>query len=45
MHPNPEKGHERWSAIALDPKQFAKMMADLKPHIALCRRARPAVTT
>ena len=39
MHPNPEKA---WSdgAQSLTPGQFAKMMADLKPYIALWKKAR-----
>jgi len=29
-------------AQSLDPKQFAKMMSDLKPYIALWKQARVA---
>jgi 3-deoxy-7-phosphoheptulonate synthase len=34
MHPHPEKAMSD-GAQSLDPKQFAKMMEDLKPYIAL----------
>ena len=39
MHPTPEKA---WSdgAQSLDPRQFAKMMADLKPYIQLWKQSR-----
>ncbi len=43
MHPNPEKAMSD-GAQSLDPKQFAKMMADLKPYIALWKQARMAET-
>ena len=43
MHPNPEKAVSD-GAQSLDPKQFAKMMADLKPYIALWKQARMAET-
>jgi 3-deoxy-7-phosphoheptulonate synthase len=43
MHPNPEKAMSD-GAQSLDPKQFAKMMADLKPYIALWKQARVAET-
>ena len=43
MHPNPEKAVSD-GAQSLDPKQFAKMMADLKPYIALWKQARVAET-
>jgi 3-deoxy-7-phosphoheptulonate synthase len=41
MHPNPEKA---WSdgAQSLTPQQFAKMMADLQPYIALWKKDRAA---
>jgi 3-deoxy-7-phosphoheptulonate synthase len=41
MHPQPEKAVSD-GAQSLDPKQFAKMMADLKPYIALWKQARMA---
>jgi 3-deoxy-7-phosphoheptulonate synthase len=43
VHPQPEKA---WSdgAQSLDPNQFARMMADLKPYIALWKQARVAET-
>jgi 3-deoxy-7-phosphoheptulonate synthase len=41
MHPNPEKAMSD-GAQSLDPKQFAKMMSDLKPYIALWKQARVA---
>jgi 3-deoxy-7-phosphoheptulonate synthase len=43
MHPQPEKAVSD-GAQSLDPKQFAKMMADLKPYIALWKQARIAET-
>jgi len=43
MHPHPEKAVSD-GAQSLDPKQFAKMMADLKPYIALWKQARAAET-
>src|SRR6266550_3290214 len=43
MHPQPEKAMSD-GAQSLDPKQFAKMMADLKPYIALWKQARVAET-
>src|SRR5690349_20096102 len=43
MHPNPEKAVSD-GAQSLDPKQFARMMADLKPYIALWKQARVAET-
>ncbi len=43
MHPHPEKAVSD-GAQSLDPKQFAKMMADLKPYIALWKQARMAET-
>jgi 3-deoxy-7-phosphoheptulonate synthase len=43
MHPQPEKAMSD-GAQSLDPKQFAKMMADLKPYIALWKQARMAET-
>ena len=43
MHPNPEKAVSD-GAQSLDPKQFAKMMADLNPYIALWKQARMAET-
>jgi 3-deoxy-7-phosphoheptulonate synthase len=43
MHPQPEKAVSD-GAQSLDPKQFAKMMADLKPYIALWKQARMAET-
>jgi 3-deoxy-7-phosphoheptulonate synthase len=41
MHPQPEKAVSD-GAQSLDPKQFAKMMADLQPYIALWKQARVA---
>ena len=43
MHPHPEKAVSD-GAQSLDPKQFAKMMVDLKPYIALWKQARMAET-
>jgi 3-deoxy-7-phosphoheptulonate synthase len=43
MHPHPEKAMSD-GAQSLDPKQFAKMMADLKPYIALWKQERMAET-
>ncbi|HXP84084.1 MAG TPA: 3-deoxy-7-phosphoheptulonate synthase [Bryobacteraceae bacterium] len=43
MHPQPEKAMSD-GAQSLDPRQFAKMMADLKPYIALWKEARVAQT-
>jgi len=43
MHPHPEQAVSD-GAQSLDPKQFAKMMADLKPYIALWKQARMAET-
>jgi 3-deoxy-7-phosphoheptulonate synthase len=43
MHPHPEKAVSD-GAQSLDPKQFAKMMVDLKPYIALRKQARMAET-
>jgi 3-deoxy-7-phosphoheptulonate synthase len=43
MHPQPEKAVSD-GAQSLDPKQFAKMMADLKPYIALWKQARMTET-
>src|SRR3989440_766505 len=43
MHPQPEKAVSD-GAQSLDPKQFNKMMADLKPYIALWKQARMAET-
>ena len=43
MHPQPEKAVSD-GAQSLDPKQFIKMMADLKPYIALWKQARMAET-
>ena len=43
MHPNPEKAVSD-GAQSLDPKQFARMMADLKPYVALWKQARVAET-
>jgi 3-deoxy-7-phosphoheptulonate synthase len=41
VHPTPEKA---WSdgAQSLDPKQFAQMMADLKPYMQLWKQSRQA---
>ena len=41
MHPHPEKAMSD-GAQSLDPKQFAKMMEDLKPYIALWKQSRMA---
>src|SRR6202142_2704399 len=41
VHPNPEKAVSD-GAQSLDPKQWAKMMADLQPYIALWKQARVA---
>lgn len=43
MHPNPEKA---WSdgAQSLTPKQFADMMTDLQPYIALWKKSRATET-
>jgi len=43
MHPQPEKAVSD-GAQSLDPKQYASMMADLKPYIALWKQARMAET-
>jgi 3-deoxy-7-phosphoheptulonate synthase len=43
MHPQPEKAVSD-GAQSLDPRQFAKMMADLKPYIALWKESRVAQT-
>jgi len=43
MHPQPEKAVSD-GAQSLDPKQYARMMADLKPYIALWKQARMAET-
>ena len=43
MHPQPEKAFSD-GAQSLDPKQFAAMMADLKPYIALWKQSRIAQT-
>jgi 3-deoxy-7-phosphoheptulonate synthase len=43
MHPQPEKAVSD-GAQSLDPKQFARMMADLKPYIALWKETRVAET-
>jgi 3-deoxy-7-phosphoheptulonate synthase len=43
VHPNPEKAFSD-GAQSLDPKQWAKMMAGLKPYIALWKQARVAET-
>jgi 3-deoxy-7-phosphoheptulonate synthase len=43
VHPNPEKAVSD-GAQSLDPKQWAKMMADLQPYIALWKQARVAET-
>ncbi|MBV8841463.1 MAG: 3-deoxy-7-phosphoheptulonate synthase [Bryobacterales bacterium] len=39
MHPHPEKAISD-GAQSLDPKQFAKMMEDLKPYIELWKQSR-----
>jgi 3-deoxy-7-phosphoheptulonate synthase len=41
MHPNPEKAVSD-GAQSLDPKQFARMMEDLKPYIELWKQTRAA---
>ena len=43
MHPHPEKAVSD-GAQSLDPKQFARMMEDLKPYIKLWKAARMAET-
>jgi len=43
MHPQPEKAVSD-GAQSLDPRQFAKMMADLKPYIGLWKESRVAQT-
>jgi 3-deoxy-7-phosphoheptulonate synthase len=43
MHPHPEKAFSD-GAQSLDPKQFARMMADLKPYIALWKESRVTET-
>jgi len=43
MHPQPEKAVSD-GAQSLDPKQYARMMADLKTYIALWKQARMAET-
>jgi 3-deoxy-7-phosphoheptulonate synthase len=43
MHPHPEKAVSD-GAQSLDPRQFAKMMSDLKPYIALWKESRVAQT-
>src|SRR5438309_5375666 len=43
MHPQPEKAVSD-GAQSLDPKQFRRMMDDLKPYIALWKQARAAMT-
>jgi 3-deoxy-7-phosphoheptulonate synthase len=43
MHPQPEKAMSD-GAQSLDPKQFAKMMQDLKPYIGLWKLSREAHT-
>jgi 3-deoxy-7-phosphoheptulonate synthase len=43
MHPQPEKAMSD-GAQSLDPKQFARMMKDLEPHIKLWKQARVAET-
>jgi 3-deoxy-7-phosphoheptulonate synthase len=43
MHPQPEKAMSD-GAQSLDPKQFLKMMEDLKPYIALWKKEREAAT-
>src|SRR5437763_8689483 len=43
VHPCPEKAVSD-GAQSLDPKQFARMMADLKPYIALWKQSRMAET-
>jgi len=41
VHPQPEKAISD-GAQSLDPRQYAKMMADLKPYIALWKESRVA---
>src|ERR1700728_2625878 len=43
MHPHPEKAVSD-GAQSLDPKQFARMLEDLKPYIKLWKAARVAET-
>jgi 3-deoxy-7-phosphoheptulonate synthase len=43
MHPHPEKALSD-GAQSLDPKQFARMMEDLKPYTELWKRSREAET-
>jgi len=43
MHPHPEKAVSD-GAQSLDPKQFVRMMDDLKPYIELWKQARVAET-
>jgi 3-deoxy-7-phosphoheptulonate synthase len=43
MHPHPEKAVSD-GAQSLDPKQFARMMEDLKPYTELWKRSREAET-
>ena len=43
VHPNPDKAISD-GAQSLDPKQWAQMMADLKPYIELWKQARMAQT-
>src|SRR6195256_1173917 len=43
MHPQPEKAVSD-GAQSLNPQQYARMMADLKPYIALWKEARVAET-
>ncbi len=43
MHPHPEKAVSD-GAQSLDPKQFERMMEDLKPYIKLWKAARVAET-
>ena len=43
MHPHPEKAVSD-GAQSLDPKQFAKMMKDLEPYIALWKQQRMTET-
>ena len=43
MHPQPEKAMSD-GAQSLDPKQFAQMMKDLQPHIALWKQVRVTET-
>ncbi len=41
VHPHPEKAVSD-GAQSLDPKQFAKMMRDMKPYIELWKQSRVA---